>query len=411
MKGKQMNAWWYGDKDKPTGPVELNEIMRLRVGGSIGPATLVWREGMATWQPLSEIDELNESMAALPPPLPTSTGVDPLSFSMATRWPRFFARIFDTWWEVLLVAVVASAILGRYSAAFVEWINEPGTGQVFSLLCLPFALVLDALVYRFAGNTPGKALLGLKVGTLKAQPLSFGEYLQRNFSIWMRGFAFGIPLVNLFTMANQSGRLGRGQQASYDEATGFRVRAKPSKWLRKTVFGLAFFGLFMVVAVLNTMEKEADRKAVSSQSAKNSSWENPLTGENAEINSRWKLDQVKNDDGQTVYTFSERNDRAIVVLGMEQGIGYTLQDYVRRFQNATATEMKFSDGGRFVQLNGRPAWKGSGSLVADGSARLQVEVVQYGPVFWRIVTIQAMPHDYSDAMVEELKASLWKTAN
>ena len=143
----------------------------------------------------------------------------------------------------------------------------------------------------------------------------------------------------------------------------------------------------------------------------NSSWENLLTGENAEINSRWKLDQVKNGDGQTVLTFSERTDHAIVLLGMEQGIGYTLQDYVRRFQNATATEMKFSDGGRFVQLNGRPAWKGSGRMVSDGSARLQVEVVQYGPVFWRIVTIQAMPYDYSDAMVEELKASLWKTAN
>ena len=91
-------------------------------------------------------------------------------------------------------------------------------------------------------STPGKALLGLKVGTLKAQPLSFGEYLQRNFSIWMRGFAFGIPLVTCLRW-QISCRLGRGQQASYDEATGFRVRAKPSKWLRKTVFGLAFLTL------------------------------------------------------------------------------------------------------------------------------------------------------------------------
>jgi uncharacterized RDD family membrane protein YckC len=404
-----MTAWWYVEKDEKTGPVEKDELRKLLQAGRIGPKTMLWQEGMETWRPLDEVDELNDLEVVAPPLLPLKTNPDPLSYPLATRWPRFFARIFDVWWEILLVSVVLGAVLGRYSAGFVEWINGPGASQLLGILCLPIALILDAFLYRVAGNTPGKALLGLKVGTLDGKPLSLTQYINRNFAMWASGLALGLPLVNLFTMANQSRRLGKGQQASYDEPTGFRVRSRPSSWVYKITFGVTFAGIFFVMALLNSMEQTAQRDALLSTVQEYYSWENPLTGLNAKIESRWRHSAEPTDDGQQAYMFSERADRAVIILGVERAPGYTLDDYVRAFQKGTAANMRFSDGGRFFEREGRHIWQGFGSMVDSSSNRLNVQVIQFGSSFWRVVTIQTMPYDYSDDLVKKLQAVLWNT--
>ena len=404
-----MNAWSYVDKDHKFGPIETDELKRLIQSGKVGAKTLLWHEGMDSWRPLDQIDELSELMAVVPPPLPPKADPDQISYPLATRWPRFFARIFDMWVETLFVALIVGALLGRYSASFVEWLNEPGASQLFGILCLPIALIFDALLYRVVGNTTGKALLGLKVGTLDGESLSLSQYLTRNFRMWASGLALGLPLINLFTMANQSGRLGKGQQASYDEHMEFRVRSKPLGWVRMTAFGFSFIAIFAIVAVLNTMEKKAQSEAILSTAQKNYSWENPHTLLSANIDSRWKHSAQSNADGQQIYMFSEQADRAVVILGVEQGTGYALDDYVRAFQKSMATNMLFSDGGHFFQKDGRQTWQGNGSMVDSTSNRLNVQVVQIGSAFWRVVTIQTMPYDYSDPLVEKLKVALWGT--
>lgn len=404
-----MTVWWYAENDQKTGPIEKDELKRLLQAGKIGPKTMLWHERMEAWRPLDEVDELNELNAAVPPPLPLEISPDPLSYPLATRWPRFFARIFDVWWEILLVAFVLGAVLGAYSASFVDWINGPGAPQLFGLVCLPIALLLDALLYQAAGNTPGKALLGLKVGTLNGKPLSLAQYTSRNLSIWVSGLALGLPLINLFTMANQASRLSKGQQASYDEPTGFRVRSRPINWAHKTAFVLAFSALLIVIAVLNSIEQTAQRDAISGTAQEYYSWENPITRINTKVDSAWKHSVQPTDDGQQVYMFSERADRAVVILGMEQATGYTLDDYVHAFKKSMAANMRFSDGGRFFERDGRPIWQASGSMVDSTDNRLNVQVTQFDSSFWRVVTIQTMPYDYSDALVEQLRAALWST--
>ncbi len=406
-----MTAWWYAEKDKKTGPLEQGDLTRLIQSGKIGPRTMLWKEGMESWLPLDEIEELRALKAAVPPPLPPKVSSDPLTYPMATRWPRFFARIFDVWWEILLVSFVLGAVLGRYSAGFVEWINVPGASQLFGILCLPVALILDAAIYRLIGNTPGKVVLGLKVGLLDASPLSFGQYLGRNFSMWVSGLALGFPLVNLFTMARQSSRLGKGQQTSYDESTGYRVRAKPIGWMRKSVFGVAFFGLFVVMAVLNSIEQAAQREAILSSASETYSWTNPVTGVSAKIDSRWKNSAQPNADGQQIYTFTERADRAVVILGIEHAPGFTLDDYVQAFRKSTAANMRFADGGRYFERSGKQSWQGFGAMVDSTGNRLDVQVVKVGDAYWRIVTIQTMPYAYSDQLVTQLQAELWSTVS
>ena len=256
-----MTAWWYADGDKKIGPVALDELQRRFEKGLVIGTSLVWREGLESWQPLNSVDELHMFQTAIPPPLP------PKSDFLASRWSRFFARTFDYWCEVALVVACFVFVLATYSPTFAAWLATPGAPLLFVIICLPIALALDAFLYRIFGNTPGKAMLGLVCVTSTGKALSFSQYLARNISIWIKGFGLGVPIVNLFTMAYQHRRLGRGQQASYDEATGTKVVSKPIGWLRKASFALALSSFFVAGVVLDAGIKAWERTPIGTPSA------------------------------------------------------------------------------------------------------------------------------------------------
>lgn len=402
-----MTAWWYLDNDRTVGPIDGDELRRLLQNGTIAPEALLWYEGMEAWQPLGKFPELQQSSSMDPSPLPAEASPDPQILLLAGRWPRFLARTLDMWWETFLVSFALGAVLGRYSVSFVRWINDTSASQFFGIICLPIALVFDALLYRALGNTPGKALLGLKVQTVDRKRLSFVQYLDRNVSIWVRGLALGLPPINLITMTNQFRRLGNGQQASYDESPMFRVFAQPLGWVGETAFGCIFAGVFAGTATLNYMERIAQREVRLHSSQESHSWENPVTRICATINSRWKC-SAQTDDGSHVFTFSEPTDHAVVILGVEEAPEYSLAEYVRAFRKA-ATDMHFADDGRFTETDGFPSWQVSGNMVDGATNRLNVQVSQVRSAIWRTITIQIMPYAYSDPFVEDLKVALWTT--
>jgi len=115
------------------------------------------------------------------------------------------------------------------------------------MIALPIALIFDAFIYRFFGNTPGKALLGLKVTESNGDNLSLDDYFQRNMGVWVRGLWFGIPLISFIPMLIQSHRLHNGQSASYDTKENYLVSGKPVGWGQ----GLLFTTLFVLVLFAN----------------------------------------------------------------------------------------------------------------------------------------------------------------
>src|ERR1051326_1992125 len=46
--------WYYVDAGKQAGPVDETQLADLRTKGAIQPDTLIWREGMANWQPYGQ---------------------------------------------------------------------------------------------------------------------------------------------------------------------------------------------------------------------------------------------------------------------------------------------------------------------------------------------------------------------
>ncbi|MGF6418739.1 hypothetical protein ABH900_002242 [Stenotrophomonas sp. AN71] len=48
--------WWYANSKQSEGPVDLAGLRRLQQDGTVTARTLLWREGMASWRPLAELD-------------------------------------------------------------------------------------------------------------------------------------------------------------------------------------------------------------------------------------------------------------------------------------------------------------------------------------------------------------------
>jgi hypothetical protein len=63
--------WFYSaDGKEQKGPVAQEEIERRLSKGELAPSTLVWTDGMAQWQPATEVAALHWDRPAVPPPLP-----------------------------------------------------------------------------------------------------------------------------------------------------------------------------------------------------------------------------------------------------------------------------------------------------------------------------------------------------
>ncbi|WP_445144380.1 GYF domain-containing protein [Dyella sp. Tek66A03] len=410
-------AWWYAEKGRKIGPLGKDELSQLLHAGKINSRTLLWQEGMESWQELRNIPALESIAASIPPEIPRVTSPQLFELTPAGRWRRWLARIFDVWWEILLVTAIAGYVLGRYFTGFASWISEPGMNQLFTIACLPLALLLDAVIYKLTGNTPGKALLGLRVTHVDGSRLSFLQYITRNCSVWAMGLAFGIPLLNLVTMGNQSSLISRGKRASYDEASGDQVMGPPLRWMPSIVFGVCFTALLGVMGWLQTAAEQTRPQSPTTNStspvvsniAQTYQWENPITHRTATLDSRWTYSVKPNPAGGQVFVFAEKTGRAAVVFASESAPGYGMGDYSPAYRKNNEATLHFSDSGRFFASEGHEMWEGSGFFGDKTTDQLHVQLVHDGDQFWRVVTVQNPPYEYSDQTATALKASLLST--
>lgn len=401
-----MAEWWHQKGGARVGPLNKDQLRESLIGGAITPATLVWTEGMAKWTPLGEVDALQDVCHAVPPPLPTPEVSAVLSDTLASPWRRFFARIFDVWWELLTVSFAISWVLSTTSSAFVAWTQDPVSSQLFTIACLPVAMLLDAVVYRAFGNTPGKALLKVKVRTIRGETLAFGAYVRRNFGLWVKGLALGIPFVNLFTMAAQHSRIKRHEPTSYDEGADYRVCSRPIGAASYIAFAVLFFGLLLVMSYLKTVERERDSQQVAARAAPWFTWQNPITHTTVNLSSRWTYKAQQNEQGQPLMTFNELSDKAVVVMADEVVPGADIHSYVKAFQQGNVGRMAFDDGGTSSAYGGLAAWVLTGHMSESAASRVRVEVIQQGDRFWRIVSLQVRPYEYTQQAVDELQQML-----
>ncbi|MDX5459597.1 SPFH domain-containing protein [Micromonospora tulbaghiae] len=62
--------WYVGVGGQRQGPYDLGGLAEQAGAGALAADTLVWRAGMAQWQPAGQVPELASVLASVPPPLP-----------------------------------------------------------------------------------------------------------------------------------------------------------------------------------------------------------------------------------------------------------------------------------------------------------------------------------------------------
>jgi uncharacterized RDD family membrane protein YckC len=409
-----MAKWWYAKNEERKGPVGVDELAELIRTGKVGLLTKVSEENTEDWKPLEAVEKLKMLRETYAPKEPLGTGSDNLNedFASANAWPRFFARIFDTWLESFVLGFFVGIFLALFFPLILGFVQTIFGGIVFNILMLPLALVLDAILATLFGNTLGKVMLGLKVRNAGGERLNFSHYVRRNFGVWTRGLGLGIPIVNMVVMIIQASRVSDGKPTSYDETPGYRVVSKRIGRFRMALIVSVVCVLFVSLVGFRVYKSLRNQGLIPMEPVQGESWtwKNPITDLSTQVESAWRQPQVrKSEVGDPIYLFIDKNEKASIVLGFESSADLTVKGYMEAYLAAVKGKMRFKDEGKFHEYRGCPAWEDSGWMNMNSNVNLNVKVVQVGDVFWRVVCLQDIPYDYSTKLIEHLEDSLWNT--
>jgi uncharacterized RDD family membrane protein YckC len=242
--------WFYANAGQQVGPIEDDEFARLTREGVIQPATLVWREGMANWEPFSAVSAtlapaatIAEPAAPPAPPRPVtcsecgkSVGADEtLVMNGATicasckpgyvqkmregaaptvlpagtvRYAGFWIRVVAKIIDGIIVGIPIMILYFVVAFGFgIQTIstnpNMPMSGLLASigvqLGVQLFSFILGGLytvyfVFKHAA-TPGKKIVGLKVIMADGSPITLGRSVGRYFAELVSGLACYIGYI------------------------------------------------------------------------------------------------------------------------------------------------------------------------------------------------------------------------
>lgn len=207
--------WFYAHQGQQQGPVSDEELARLAATGVIAGTTLIWKEGMADWQPVSVArpDLLNAAAAASPQvggmavaPAQKDLVVQQMREGVLTAapgqlqyagfWIRWVAKVIDG----LVIGIPVMAIILLFFGSMVMNVEamdqmnrdpnksaEVATQQVVFQLVMNLAVMMISVTYNGFmiskwGATLGKMALGLKVVTAEGAPATASR-------AWGRAFA------------------------------------------------------------------------------------------------------------------------------------------------------------------------------------------------------------------------------
>lgn len=375
--------WWYASGDTRKGPVSLDTLRQLLLERKVSQGTLVWKEGLEKWAPLSQIADLSQVVKAIPPELPKPTTREHLTaLPLAGPWRRFFARLVDLWVIALPVSFAVAFALSSFSPAFGLWIQRPGSEYAFGWLLLPLVLLVEVGVFALIGTTVGKALLGVTVMTVDAQRPTASQYLKRQLGVYWYGLGTGFPLVSLFTMARQHGRLKAEREAGYDESK-FNVKAPKLGALRALSAVAVVMGLFLLNVALQQVSKSSERSYYSG-----TTWVNQVTGKSVAVPAGWIHEEQKNDEKQSIHIFSAPDHGVYVVFAKEDvPPNMELDAYLDAWVVAVSDNMRLSTPGQQTFVGAREAVTLTGTMADDRTQRVHATLVKKGRQVWRVVIL------------------------
>lgn len=234
--------WYYAINGQRLGPVPEAELQKLVTDGVVKAETLVWKEGMADWQPYGKVTGAAPSAGGAPAAddgteacvvsgkrhprremiqyegkwisaekrdeffqrlregvaVPGDSAV-PGPYGYGGFWVRFLARVLD---GLILMCVIfpLSFVFGMLFASTMAT-GQPNVGAfvalqiVMQLGALAIGVAYDLFFLRKYDATPGKMALGLKVLRDDGTKLTKGRIVGRHFAHIINGFTIGIGYI------------------------------------------------------------------------------------------------------------------------------------------------------------------------------------------------------------------------
>ncbi len=218
-------SWYYASGGQQQGPVEDAQFDALIQSGQIKPADLVWKEGMANWQPLSTVRPGIGGTAPAPGAPPVMAG-DPnqitcvecggqftkdnaiqygatwvcaackptfvqklkegatlggaggaAAMNYAGFWIRFGAKFIDGLIFMVILAIPVVALMIPMIRSAGQGGPPPTMGIMIQVVLQLGSIILGVAYNTFFlgkyGATPGKMAVGIKVVTAEGAPLTF----------------------------------------------------------------------------------------------------------------------------------------------------------------------------------------------------------------------------------------------
>lgn len=163
------------------------------------------------------------------------------AYFQSEPWPRFIARLMDTYVFSLVVGVIFTI----FNSFIFDLLNIQASYGLTSIVILWIVagvmfLIIEALLLSTVGTTPGKFLMGVRINKKIGQSITFSEAMKRTWSVWFRGLGLNIPLITLFTLISSYQHLSREGITSWDEKGQFVVVTEPMGTIR-TLISVVFF--------------------------------------------------------------------------------------------------------------------------------------------------------------------------
>jgi len=212
-----MTEWYFADGQDRQGPLSADDMRQRFQRGDITLATLVWREGVAQWAPLSEaVGELQlQNLASAASNLGSGidlrgdytaidNGTAPLPGTGGGTYSPYTAPAAATGYANAAVVngqdVVYAGFWKRYAAYFIDYI-------LLTVVTLPLSMIIN-LTGAGSGNESVQVALTLVV-MLLSMVISIGYYA--GFHASRGGATLGKMAVGIKVVRTDGQRLGTGR--------------------------------------------------------------------------------------------------------------------------------------------------------------------------------------------------------
>jgi uncharacterized RDD family membrane protein YckC len=240
--------WHYAvTGDGARGPISKHELGRILADLGTGTSSLlVWRPGMSNWAPPGDVPALREFLQ------PRVDG-EPWPASVTHPWRRYFARILDTTFFVvvffLFIGILFPSLFdsppAKGAERAMEWLYQIAGFVAYA----PF----EAFCMHIFGNTVGKALYGIRVSAPTGGNMGLAVASKRSFHVLVRGIGLGIPVVCLITLLTSYNTLRHDGVTSWDRQLGCVVTHHPLSHLRIFMLTAAWIVLILILVALRSI--------------------------------------------------------------------------------------------------------------------------------------------------------------